>query len=183
MKTNRFLVTAVFALSVFACSTLSAKNNLLHDNIENGSLSSIEAALDKGIEIDSVDNNGDTAVLLAARYGRIDVLRLLVERGANVNVLDSKKRDVLNIAITTGAVEIVSMLLKAGAPTNRINRIGWTALLEVAILGDGSEDYITIAQMLIDAGADKTIADKEGVTPYQHAKSRGHDALALVLKH
>jgi len=81
-----------------------------------------------------------------------------------------------------GAVEIVDMLLKAGAPVNRINNLGWTALLEVAILGDGSEKYVSIAKMLIQAGADKTIKDKEGRTPFDHAESREHAELARVLE-
>jgi len=193
-----------------------AQERSLFSLIPSESIESIEARLKTKIDIETRNSEGDTAVLVAARNGRLDVLSLLVEYGANINAVDDKNRDVLNIAITTrnpklaetaldlgadptmvtsiydgaaviygsakGAVSIVEMLIKAGAPVNRINNVGWTALLEVAILGTGSEDYIAIADMLIAAGADKTIKDRHGKTAFDHAKLRGHEALALVLK-
>lgn len=159
--------------------------------------------------------NGDTSVLVAARKGHLEMVRLLVKHGAKINTLDSKRRDILNIAISTknpplarlalelgadatmvtsiydgaaiiygsakGAVEIVDMLISAGAPVNRVNNVGWTALLEVAILGDGSEAYVKIAQMLLAAGADKNISDRNGVTPLEHAEQRGQRNLVEVL--
>jgi len=183
----------------------------LHQQIPQNPIEQIETTLSAHRDIEELDANGDTAVLIAARNGRIDVLRLLVKLGADINVLDRKKRDILNIAITTrnpelarvalelgadptlvtsiyeggaiiygsakGAVDIVEMLIGAGAPMNRINNIGLTALLEVAILGDGSNNYVKIAQMLVDAGADKTIQDRNGRSAFDHAISRGHKRL------
>ncbi|HKX66344.1 MAG TPA: hypothetical protein VJN29_03885 [Intrasporangium sp.] len=36
-------------------------------------------------------------------------------------------------------------------------------------------------QILLDAGADASIGDKEGVTPLQHARSKGHSEIARIL--
>jgi len=34
-------------------------------------------------------------------------------------------------------------------------QLGWTALLEAVILGDGSADYVEIVNILLDNGADR----------------------------
>lgn len=202
---------------VFFPYVVAAQNDEVFKYIKRGSIEKLKLNLNsQAIDLEQRNLIGDTPVIVAARNGNLDILRLLVKHGANINALDRKKRDVLNIAITSrnpelartalqlgadptmvtsvykggaiiygsakGAVEIVDMLIKAGAPVNRVNRLGWSALLEVAILGDGSQAYVTIAGMLIKAGGDKTIRDRDGQTPYDHAKSRGYSQLAEVLK-
>ena len=37
-------------------------------------------------------------------------------------------------------------------------------------------------RILLDAGADRSIADREGVTPLQHAEQRGYDEIADLLR-
>ena len=81
-----------------------------------------------------------------------------------------------------GQVEIVKMLIKAGAPLNRINNLGWTALLETTVLGDGSEKYQEITRLLVNAGADKSIKDRDGKTPLDHARERGHSEIVKILQ-
>lgn len=50
---------------------------------------------------------------------------------------------------------------------------GGVAMLEAVILGNGSNPYRQIVQILLAAGADLAIADKEGVTARQHARRSG----------
>jgi ankyrin repeat protein len=65
---------------------------------------------------------------------------------------------------------------------NRVNNLGWTALLEAVILGDGSRRYQQIVSSLLDSGADPKIADRQGVTALQHAEQRGQRAVARILR-
>jgi ankyrin repeat protein len=55
-------------------------------------------------------------------------------------------------------------------------------LLEAVILGDGGPRHIRIVQLLIDAGADLNIADKDGVTTLQHARQKKQTAIASLLE-
>ena len=64
---------------------------------------------------------------------------------------------------------------------NHVNNLGWTALLEAIILGDGSEPYCEIVGILLDAGADPSIADGDGVTPLEHAENSGYAEIARML--
>ncbi|WP_246043247.1 ankyrin repeat domain-containing protein [Tessaracoccus massiliensis] len=68
-----------------------------------------------------------------------------------------------------------------GMDVNHVNNLGWTALLEAVILGDGGAAHQEIVQILLDAGADPSIADNDGVTALGHAQSRGYDETAALL--
>jgi len=63
-----------------------------------------------------------------------------------------------------------------------VNRLGWTALLEAVILGDGGPVHTEIVRLLVEAGANVNIADRERVTPLQHAKRRGFAGMVRILE-
>ena len=73
------------------------------------------------------------------------------------------------------------MLLDAGAPPDHINNLGWTALIEAVILGDGGPNHIATVLALLDGYADISIGDSNGVTALEHAKSRGYSELEALL--
>jgi ankyrin repeat protein len=50
------------------------------------------------------------------------------------------------------------------------------------VLGDGGNDHIRTLQVLVDAGADKSIPDRDGVSPLQHAKLRGYTEMVHILE-
>ena len=81
-----------------------------------------------------------------------------------------------------GHVEAVKLLLATAIDKDHVNNLGWTALLEAVILGDGGEAHQEIVRMLLDAGADASIADDDGVTPLAHAREKGHRAMVQMLE-
>lgn len=107
---------------------------------------------------------------------------MFLANGVRFDVYNRYNGTALIPACELGHIEVVRTLANTkGFPINHINRLGWTDLLEAVILGNGSKTYAQIVQILIDAGADLNIADKEGVTPLQHAKSRGLTQIAELL--
>jgi hypothetical protein len=86
-------------------------------------------------------------------------------------------------ACERGHVKIIERLLKIeDFPKDHINNLGWTALLETVILGDGTQKYIDIVQMLIEASCNIYIADKDGVTALEHAQKSGFTEMVNLLK-
>ena len=72
-------------------------------------------------------------------------------------------------ALITGAHlghhEVVRRLIAGGAPLDHVNNLGWTALIEAVVLGDGGPDHVETVRALVKAGADRTIADRDGGDP------------------
>ena len=68
-----------------------------------------------------------------------------------------------------------------GVEVDHVNNLGWTALLEAVILGDGGANHQEIVQILLDAGADPELPDGDGVIPLQHAQQRGYEEIAEIL--
>ncbi len=64
---------------------------------------------------------------------------------------------------------------------DHVNGLGWTALLEAVILGDGGAAHTEIVRLLVDAGADVSISDGEGVTALEHARAAGYDEIVAIL--
>jgi ankyrin repeat protein len=79
-------------------------------------------------------------------------------------------------------VETVRELLKTPIDVDHVNRLGWTALLEAIILGDGGRAHTQIVQLLVDRGARVQLADAQGVTPLAHAQQRGQQGIVQILR-
>ena len=80
-----------------------------------------------------------------------------------------------------GHVEYVRRVVETGIDINHVNDLGWTALLEAVILGDGGPRHQEIVRILLAAGANRSITDKDGVTALQHAQRRGYPEIAALL--
>jgi ankyrin repeat protein len=111
------------------------------------------------------------------------MVRLAIELGGNPRAVTSRYDGTALIAAAhLGHDGVVKALIEAGAPLDHVNNLGWTALMEAVVLGDGSARYVAIAEALLAAGANKSIADRNGTTPLQHAERRRFQAMVAVLK-
>jgi ankyrin repeat protein len=77
---------------------------------------------------------------------------------------------------------MVDALLETGIDVDHVNDLGWTALLEAVILGEGGPPHREIVRALVAAGADVNLPDRDGVTPLRHARARGYDEIARTLE-
>ena len=73
-------------------------------------------------------------------------------------------------------------LLTTPIPVDHVNNLGWTALLEAIVLGDGGPRYIEIVRMLVAAKANVNLPDKDGVTALAHAKKRSYAEIVKILE-
>ena len=72
-------------------------------------------------------------------------------------------------------------MIKAGAPLDHVNNLGWTALIESIVLGDGGTRHTATLVALVDAGANVNIADRNGMTPLHLAQGRGYRDMVELL--
>ncbi|OYU47737.1 MAG: hypothetical protein CFE31_14775 [Rhizobiales bacterium PAR1] len=76
----------------------------------------------------------------------------------------------------------VRELIRAGAPLDHVNNLGWTALIEAVILGNGGPRHVATVKALVDAGARRDLADRGGVAPVEHARQRGYVEMVKLLQ-
>lgn len=143
----------------------------------------VRVLLDAGADVDIRDDRLDNPFLYAGAEGLLDILRLANEAGADPAITNRFGGIALIPAAERGHVEVVRYLLaESDVDVDHVNNLGWTALLEAIILGDGGPAHREIVALLIEHGADVDLADKDGVTPLAHARSRGYDEIAALLE-
>jgi uncharacterized protein len=135
-----------------------------------------------GGDPDALDDQHDTPWLVTGVTGSVDMLEVLLPAGPDLRIRNRFGGTSLIPASERGHVAYVRRSVGTGVEVNHVNNLGWTALLEAVILGDGSRRYQQIVTILLDAGADPQIADREGVTALQHAMRRGHTEVARILR-
>ena len=140
--------------------------------------------IEQGANVNAKDGTQQTALHYAAAEGTADpaMIELLLENGARVDALDAQGNTPLIRAARRGYPELVGPLIEEGADVDHVNRLGWTALLESVIFGDGTEPYAQTVQALVEAGADRRIADVHGVPPRTHAELAGQTEVAAILR-
>ncbi|WP_343562151.1 ankyrin repeat domain-containing protein [Sphingobacterium sp.] len=150
---------------------------------EKKDLAMAKLLLQYGANVNQQDNILNSPFLYAGASGYTELVKLYLDHGADFKIFNRYNGTALIPACERGHVETVKLLANTkGFPIDHINRLGWTALLEAIILGDGSQKYVDIVQILLDANSDKNIADNEGVTPLQHARKRGFHKIATILE-
>jgi uncharacterized protein len=135
-----------------------------------------------GADPDAVDDQHDTPWLVTGVTGSVDMLEVLLPAGPDLTIRNRFGGTSLIPACERGHVTYVRRAVRTGIEINHVNNLGWTALLEAVMLGDGSKRYQQIVTILLVAGADPQIADREGITPLQHAERRGQSEVANILR-
>lgn len=122
------------------------------------------------------------AVTIASVQDDEATLKALLASGASAKLTTSIYDGTALIAAAhLGHDGVVRQLIAAGAPLDHVNNLGWTALIEAVVLGDGGRRHVETVRALVNAGARRDIGDRQGVTPLQHAQARGYSEMVALL--
>ena len=92
----------------------------------------VQQLVASGVDIETRDTQGRTALLLATHHNAVEAARFLIESGADVNAMDSISDSPYLYAGAEGRLEILRMTLEHGADLTSVNRYGGTALIPAA---------------------------------------------------
>ncbi|MEP6067550.1 MAG: ankyrin repeat domain-containing protein [Paracoccaceae bacterium] len=136
-----------------------------------------------GADMNALENRVYDVLTIAAVADDPELVTLAMTLGNRPDLITSVYDGTALIAAAhLGHHEVVARLVTGGAPLDHVNNLGWTALMEAVVLGDGGSDHIQTVRILVDAGANKSITDRDGVTPLQHAKARGYAEIQSLLE-
>jgi ankyrin repeat protein len=141
-----------------------------------------QALLRLGANPNARDAQRYDIVTIAAVQNDLEMLKLALAGGASArNITSQYDGTALIAAAHLGHVDIVRALIEAKAPLDHINNLGWTALIEAVVLGNGGKNHVDTVEALVKAGADVDIKDRHGSTALDHARQRGYAEMVKIL--
>ena len=156
-----------------------------HEAAAIGDTDHVRSILEQKPELlDSFSIEGFTALGLAAHFGHLDTMRLLLDRGADRNVVSRHPIGAtpLIAALFGRKVEAAGILIEHGADvtTRRgglgFSRAGWSPLHYAAAYG-----FLDIVALLLERGASVDVLDDSGATPLEVAREAGQEEAAGLL--
>lgn len=145
---------------------------------------SVRRLVEQGADVNAKDTSQESAYLIATSEIGDDprLLEVTLAGGADVAAKDRFNGTGLIRAAERGYARIVRRLLRTDIDVDHVNRLGWTALLEAIVLGEGGRPHVATVRALVAAGADVNLADGDGVTPLTHARERGQREIVAILR-
>lgn len=127
--------------------------------------------------VNEISPDGFQPIGLAAFFGHLPVVVLLLEHGAEINTPSQNQMRVqpINSAAAGGHLEIVRRLLQHGADPNAFSAEGFTPLHAAAQNGQ-----LEMIRLLLEHGADPT-TQAQGKSPADFARAGGHAEAASLL--
>jgi len=193
----------LFLLFFFSFTLLASP---LHEAVTDINEKKVHALVEKGVDVNALNNKGQTALHLAAPIGRYSLVKYLVEHGADVHIKDKFHKTPLVYAIEKNQIKVVMYLSKRANKSEAKYEIN--GLFESAERGDinalayflekydinlKNEDGKTalhiaceagqyeVVSFLLDSGADKNILDDDGRDALNYAKLSRNKKIILLL--
>ena len=150
----------------------------LHYLAVENHLDAVKALVEeKGAEINTVNNCGESPLSEASILGYLDLVNYLLSKGASLS-LPKDLDPVLHSAVRSNKVEVVKVILAAGAPINEVIDLNETAL-HFAAQDDCRADAV---EYLLEAGAEVNAQEGFGETPLDIAVWNGAKKIISILK-
>jgi uncharacterized protein len=143
----------------------------------------VRALIEAGANINALEHQSYDVITIAAVLNDLETLKTVLAAGGNARAITSPYSGTALIAAAhLGHAEVCEALIKARAPLDHVNNLGWTALIEAIVLGDGGARHQATVEVLIKAGANLNLPDRNGSTPLALARQKGYAQIAQMLE-
>lgn len=148
-----------------------------------GQRDAMRALVAAGANPNALDRDRYDMVTIAAVADDLPTLETALALGNKATNITSRYDGTALIAAAhLGHAEVVRKLVVAGAPLDHVNNLGWTAVIESIVLGDGGPRHTETLVALIQGGANPNIADRSGSTPLHLAQAQGFREMANIIE-
>lgn len=137
--------------------------DLLLEGARYGDLDDVRAALDAGAPVNVADDQGRTALHMAAANGHSPIVTLLLQRGADVGARNRELNTPLHWAAMNGRSEVASQLMAYRSDPAALNRHERTPIDEAVHHGHlAIIDVVNTAMLSVDAAHVSITDDGQG---------------------
>jgi ankyrin repeat protein len=155
----------------------------LHVATFNRHHAAMRALVAAGANPNALEHDRYDTVTIAAVANDVATLDVALALGTSPkNVTSRYDGTALIAAAHLGHADVVRTLIRSGAPLDHVNNLGWTALIESIVLGDGGPRHTDTLRALVEAGANPSLPDRSGRTPLALARARGYEEMARLLE-
>lgn len=160
-----------------------AGRSLLMIAIQNNDLALVKELLAFGADVNQRDNTRLTPFICAAANGFDEIVSEILRSGrADLASVNRFGGTALLPSSEKGYLRTVQLCLTAGVPVNHVNRLGWSALLEATILGNGGFLYQDVIRELIQHQADVNQVDDTGRDTLDYVKEADNEQLLAIVE-
>lgn len=160
-------------LSLFTLMSYGQAYEAFLRAVEDGDAKVVADYLGKGMDPNTPDKGGHTALMIASRLGHENLVTLLVDRKADLTLRSPQGDTALMMASLKGHVGVARILVERGVP---IRHDGWAPLHYAAF--EGRDEMV---RYLLDKGADKDAIAPNGYSALMLAARGGHTDSARIL--
>ncbi|XP_036683690.1 fibronectin type 3 and ankyrin repeat domains protein 1 isoform X2 [Balaenoptera musculus] len=122
----------------------------------------VKILVSNGTDVNLQNGSGKDSLMLACYAGHLDVVKYLRRHGASWDTRDLGGCTALHWAADGGHCNVIEWMIKDGCEVDTTDAgSGWTPLMRVSAVSGNQK----VASLLIDAGADVNMKDKDGKTP------------------
>ena len=155
----------------------------LMEAVREGNTRRIKLVLQNGVDVNSKDSVGESALIVAAREGKTDVVKTLIDSHADLEIRDKSGRKAVIHAIQQGHLETLEALLQGGASPNAARPEDLRPLESIIQWMDTLPNGKEIFEKLLKRGADVHQVADDGTTLVMMAAVFDEDyALNALLK-
>jgi len=136
----------------------------------SGHIEIVRSLIAGGVNVNSLNSIGWSAIMVACQYGHLEIVRALVAANANLNLVSRDRCAFpLILASQNNHIQVVNHLFVSGANVNYENTDGFTALMKAS-----QYNSIEVVSCLIAAGACLEAVNTDGWTSLMMASQNGH---------
>jgi ankyrin repeat protein len=153
----------------------------IFDVIEKNNIRRLRDLIEKGINLNAVDDYGYSALHIASFKGLNEIALFLIDQGINLNLKDKNGQTALHYAALNNQFEIAKALLEKGADLSIADVYGNEPLWTAVFNDKGKNERLEIIKLFLEYKADKDHKNKVSKSPRDIVNIAGYNNLKAIM--